>query len=120
VQSAEQTSQQPVQNNVTVRPLEQGEPRQAQVPAGGVLPINGLLPEGALPPGVATHVPQFGLLGPDPKALTAHSMSAGEATALPDREPPRAPELVAVGLLAIMAGLLARTIGPRMSRRTER
>lgn len=119
MQLAEQTSQQSVQNDVSVRPLDQREPHQAQVPAGGVLPINGLLPEGALPPG-ATHVPQFGLLGPDPQALAAHSMSAGEATALPDREPPRAPELVAVGLLAIVAGLLARTIGPRLSRRTER
>lgn len=107
-----------MQNNATVRPLELREPHQAQVPAGGVLPVNGLLPEGALPPG-ATHVPEFGLLGPDPKALTAHSMSAGEATALPDREAPRAPELVAVGLIAIVAGLLARMIGPRLSRRGE-
>lgn len=107
-----------MQNNVSVRSLDQGEPRQAQVPVGGVVPINGLLPEGALPPGAATHVPQFGLLGPDPKTLAAHSMSAGEATALPDREPPRVPELVAVGLLAIVAGLLARMIGPRLSRRS--
>lgn len=84
-----------------------------EVPDAGPLPGDGQLPEDAAPP-VATQVPEFGLLGPDPKALAGQQeMSPGEARALPDQTAPRAPELIAVGLLAIVVGVLARMLAPR-------
>lgn len=87
------------------------------MPGQGELPGDAELPDQAVPPN-ATTMPEFGLLGPDPKALTAQSMSPGEARALPDNPEPRGPELIAVGLLAVLVGLLTRRLAPRAGRKS--
>lgn len=89
-----------------------------QGPHADQVPRPGQVPDGPLPhqnvPVVGTHVPDFGLLGPDPKSLTAASMSSGDAEALPVPQPALGnAELIAVSALAMVVGLLARTLAVR-------
>lgn len=89
-----------------------------QGPHADQVPRPGQVPDGPLPhqnvPVVGTHVPDFGLLGPDPKSLTAASMSSGDAEALPVPQPALGnAELLAVSALAMVVGLLARTLAVR-------
>lgn len=102
----------PVPTTTTTQPVVPAPPPGGEVPGQGGLPGDAELPDQGIPPDV-TDIPEFGLLGPDPKALTALSMSTGEATALPDDPEPRGPELIAVGLLAVLVGLLTRKFAPR-------
>lgn len=64
-----------------------------------------------------SQVPELGLLGPEESSVTAAANSPGQARALPKQVEPHAPELIAVGLLAIMVGVLARMLAPRTGRR---
>lgn len=87
-------------------------PHADQVPRPGEVP-GGSLPNQNVPV-LGTHVPDFGLLGPDPKSLTAASMSSGDAEALPSPQPALGnAELLAVSALAMVVGLLARTLAVR-------
>lgn len=87
-------------------------PHADQVPRPGEVP-GGSLPNQNVPV-LGTHVPDFGMLGPDPKSLTAASMSSGDAEALPSPQPALGnAELLAVSALAMVVGLLARTLAVR-------
>lgn len=91
-------------------PLGTGWPDRGEVPGFDGLP--GDLPQVDVPE-QASPIPDLGLAGPDdPGAHRADS--PGQAHALPPKKPqPRAPELIAVGLLAVMVGVLARMLAPR-------